>query len=229
VLQSINDIFMLNEIGTITTIREVIITVFISFILCLIISYTYTKTYKGKLYSQNFVQTLVIIGVVISIIIVAVGSNIARAFSLSGALSIIRFRSSVGDPKDIAFIFFVLGAGLATGAGLFIPAIIFVILLSALILLLYSLDFGGNRGRNKLLRITVPENLNYEGLFDDILEKHLEEFTLMRVQSTELGTMFELVYSIVNKMDSSEKDMLDDIRSRNGNLKVMLILDQQVM
>lgn len=228
-LQSINDIFMLNEIGTITTIREVIITVFISFILCLIISYTYTKTYKGKLYSQNFVQTLVIIGVVISIIIVAVGSNIARAFSLSGALSIIRFRSSVGDPKDIAFIFFVLGAGLATGAGLFIPAIIFVILLSALILLLYSLDFGGNRGSNKLLRITVPENLNYEGLFDDILEKHLEEFTLMRVQSTELGTMFELVYSIVNKMDSSEKDMLDDIRSRNGNLKVMLILDQQVM
>lgn len=228
-LQSINDIFMLNEIGTITTIREVIITIFISFILSLIISYTYIKTYKGRLYSQTFAQTLVILGVVISIIIVAIGSNIARAFILSGALSIIRFRSAIGDPKDIAFIFFVLGAGLAAGAGLFLPAIIFVVLLSALIFLLYSLDFGNNKGKNKMLKITVPENLNYEGLFDDILEKYLEEFTLMKVQTTELGTMFELVYSIVNKADGNEKDMIDDIRSRNGNLKVILLLDQQLM
>lgn len=225
----IMDIFMLQEIGTVTTIREVIITVFVSFILSMIIAYVYIKTYRGRFYSQNFVQTLVIIGVVISIIIVAIGSNIARAFSLSGALAIVRFRSIIADPKDIAFIFFVLGAGLATGAGLLVPAIIFVILLSALILLLDAVDFGKNRGKNKLLKITIPENLNYEGLFDDVLEKYLKEYTLLRVRTVELGTMFELVYSIVHGEEVNEKDMIDEIRARNGNLRVDVIMDQQYM
>ncbi|SNS62773.1 protein of unknown function [Anaerovirgula multivorans] len=228
-IQSINDIFMFNEIGTITTMREVIITIFISFILSVMISYTYIKTYKGKFYSQTFAHTLIIVGVVIAIVIVAIGSNIARAFSLAGALSIIRFRSTIGDPRDIAFIFFVLGAGLASGAGLFLPAFVFVILLCGLIFLLHYMDFGARDGKQKILKIMVPENLNFEGLFDDILEEHLEEYSLMSIRTTSLGTMFELVYSIRSKGINEEKNLMDEIRSRNGNLNVTVLLDEQLM
>ncbi|AOY78261.1 DUF4956 domain-containing protein [Clostridium formicaceticum] len=220
---------MLNEIGTITTLREVIITILISFLLGWMISYTYIKTYKGRFYSQTFAQTLIIVGVVISIIIVAIGSNIARAFSLAGALSIIRFRSTIGDPRDIAFIFFVLGAGLASGAGLFIPAIVFVAMLCGLIFILYNLDYGAKKEKQKILKIMVPENLNFEGLFDDLLEKYLEEFSLMSIRTTNLGTMFELMYSIKSREGTEEKALMDDIRSRNGNLNVIILLDEQLM
>ncbi|SES81581.1 protein of unknown function [Natronincola peptidivorans] len=228
-LNTINDIFMINEIGTITTVREVIFTILVSFVLGLMISYTYIKTYKGKFYSQTFAHTLIILGVVISIVIVAIGSNIARAFSLAGALSIIRFRSSIGDPRDIAFIFFVLGAGLASGAGLFIPAAVFTVILCALIFVLYHIDFGARDGKQKILKITVPENLNFEGLFDDLLKEHLEEFSLQSIRTTNLGTMFELVYSIRSKDNVDEKTLIDDIRSRNGNLNVTILMDEQLM
>ncbi|KJF25882.1 cell division protein FtsZ [Clostridium aceticum] len=220
---------MLNEIGTITTLREVIITIVISSLLGLMISYTYTKTYKGRFYSQTFAQTLIIVGIVISIIIVAIGSNIARAFSLAGALSIIRFRSTIGDPRDIAFIFFVLGAGLASGAGLFIPAIVFVAMLCALIFILYHLDYGAKKEKQKILKIMVPENLNFEGLFDDLLQQHLKEFSLMSIRTTNLGTMFELMYSIKTKEETEEKVLMDDIRARNGNLNVVILLDEQLL
>lgn len=220
---------MWNELGTITTLKEVVVTIFISFLLGLIISYTYIKTYRGRYYSQTFAQTLIIVGVVISIIIVAIGSNIARAFSLAGALSIIRFRSTIGDPRDIAFIFFVLGAGLAAGAGLFLPAAVFVMILSGLIYGLYYINYGSKRGKEKTLKITVPENLNFEGLFDDVLQSHLEAYSLLSVRTTNLGTMFELVYSIRTSDTVSEKALIDDIRARNGNLNVTILLDQQLM
>ena len=218
---------MLSDIGIRATISEIILAIAVSFSLGLIISFVYKKTYKGPFYSQDFVHTLVIIGVVISIIIVAIGSNVARAFSLAGALSIIRFRSSIGNPRDIAFIFFVMGAGLATGAGLLLPAIIFVVVLSSLIYLLHMLNYGAKKEKNKILKITVPENLNYEGIFDETFNEHLLEYTLLSVSTVSLGTLFELVYSIRISDDMSDKNLIDDIRAINGNLKVSLILDAQ--
>ncbi|MFP4697134.1 MAG: DUF4956 domain-containing protein [Eubacteriales bacterium] len=226
-MQDIKDLFLLESGVITTTIAEVVITITISFMLGLIISFIYKKTYKGKYYSQNFAQTLIIIGVVISIIIVAIGSNIARAFSLAGALSIIRFRSAIGNPRDIAFIFFAMGAGLATGAGLFLPAITFVIILSGLIFLLHILNYGESKKKNKILKIIIPEDLNYEGLFDEILKKNLTSYKLLSINTTNLGTLFELVYIIQSKRDVVDKSLIDDIRAINGNLKVTVLLDEQ--
>lgn len=228
-VESLQEIFMYNEVGIIITTREVIITLFIAFILGVIISWTYMKTYKGKLYSQIFAHTIVIVTVVISIIIVAIGSNIARAFSLAGALSIVRFRSIISDPKDIAFIFFALGAGLASGAGLFLPAICFVLILSALIFLLYYLDFAARDSKQKVLKIMVPENINFEGLFDDVLDKYLEEYSLSSIRTARLGTMFELLYSVRSRGLEEDKELMDEIRSRNGNMDVILLLDEQLI
>lgn len=220
---------MLEDLIVRATISEVLLTIAVSFALGLIITWVYQKTYSGPYYSQTFVHTLVIVGVVISIIIVAIGSNIARAFSLAGALSIIRFRSAISDPKDIAFIFFVMGAGLATGAGLYVPAIVFVIVLSALIYILKYINYGQKPGVQKLLKITLPENLNFEGLFDDLLDTHLISYKLLSIRTTNLGTMFELSYAIESPSQTSDKALIDDIRARNGNLNVTILLGQQLM
>lgn len=225
----LNSILQYGEATTRATVLEVSLTIGISFVLGLLISYTYIKTYRGRYYSQSFLHTLIIVGVVISVIIVVIGSNIARAFSLAGALSIIRFRSAIRDPRDVAFIFFAMGTGLACGAGLFLPAIAFTIILCGLIYLLFKLDYGSRRAMQKLLKITIPENLNYEGLFDDILKENLEYFSLLSVRTTNLGTMFELVYSIRGKEKGSEKVLMDEIRARNGNLNVTILLDEQSM
>lgn len=223
------DIFKFSDVTTRVAVGEVFITILLSFILGLLITTVYIKTYRGRLYSQTFAHTLIIVSVVIAIVIVVVGSNIARAFSLAGALSIIRFRSSIRDPRDVAFIFFAMASGLACGTGLFLPAIVFVVVLSGIIYLLYSINYGDRKITQKILKITLPENLNYEGLFDDIFQKYLDEYDFISVRTINLGTMFELAYTIQMAKEVSDKMLIDDIRARNGNLNVTILLDHQQM
>lgn len=209
------------------SIEEILTIIAVSFILQLLISFVYIKTHEGKNYSKSFVETLIIIGVVISLIIIAVGSNLAKAFSLGGALSIIRFRSIMRDPKDIAFIFFAMATGLACGSQLFLPTIVFVVCVCGIIILLYFTGFAENKNVGKILRIQLLENMNYENLFNELLEKYLKEYTLVSIKTINMGTMFELRYSIKEKQGISEKDFIDEIRTRNGNLRVIITLDCQ--
>lgn len=228
-MEQLTELLRLHEIGARATAVEVLFTIGVCFVLQMIIGYTYIRTHKGRFYSQSFVHTMVIVGVVISVIIIVIGSNIARAFSLAGALSIIRFRSAIRDPRDVAFIFFSMGVGLACGSGLFTAATLLTVMLCLVIFILEGTDFGRREDKAKLLKITIPENLNYEGLYDDILRKFTDESTFLSVRTTSLGTMFELVYSVKVKRGTSEKEMLDEVRARNGNLNVSLTLDQQMM
>lgn len=221
------DLLQLNEIGARAAAIEVIFTVLVSFALQLLITYSYIRTHRGRFYSQSFVHTLIIVGVTISVIIIVIGSNLARAFGLVGALSIIRFRSAIRDPRDVAYVFFSMGVGLACGTGMFTAALILTVVLSLIVVLLETTDYGRKVDKQKLLKITIPENLNYEGLYDDVLHKYTDENTFMSVRTVSLGTMFEVVYSLKMKRGISEKDMIDEIRVRNGNLNVALLLDQQ--
>lgn len=226
-LEFLFDTMMLGIIETRTTVWEVVFTILLTFLLSLLISITYIKTYKGLYYSQSFAHTLVIVSVVISVIIIVIGSNIARAFSLAGALSIIRFRSAIRDPKDVAFIFLAMAVGLATGSNLHIPAIIFTLFSCSIIYLLWNLNFGSISNNKKILKVLLPENLNYDGLLDDIFEKYTDNYMLLSVRTINLGTMFELIFAIVISKDASEKEFLDAIRFRNGNLNVTLLLQEQ--
>ncbi|SMP57327.1 DUF4956 domain-containing protein [Anoxynatronum buryatiense] len=226
-MNALEELFRLHEVGARATAVEVIFTVLICFALQLLITYSYIRTHRGRFYSQSFVHTLVIVGVTISVIIIVIGSNIARAFSLAGALSIIRFRSAIRDPRDVAYVFFSMGVGLACGAGLFTAAIILSVLLSLIVVLLETTDYGRNEDKLKLLKITLPENLNYEGLYDDVLNKYTDQHSFLSVRTVSLGTMFEVVYSVRVKRGISEKEMIDEIRERNGNLNVALLLDEQ--
>jgi hypothetical protein len=197
----------------------------VSFVLGLLVSVVYMKTHKTKTPSQSFALTLVMLPAVIAVIILLVGSNVARAFSLAGAFSIIRFRSAPGDPKDITYVLFAMAVGLAAGMGFLLYAAVVGIALCAVILILETLKFGKTRGTEKLLKITIPENLDYQNAFDGVMEKFTLSAKLNKVKTADLGSLYELNYSVVTRDGLSEKDFIDELRCRNGNLTITLVLD----
>lgn len=201
---------------------EGLMAILLSFGLALIITKVYQITYKGPRYSQSFVHTVIIMSVVASIVMIVIGNSVAVAFGLVGAFSIIRFRTAMGDPKDIAFIFFGMITGIACGLGFYQLAILFVLTLSLMIYLLAVLNYGQGDENEKILKITIPENLHYENVFDDIFATYLEYVILDGVETTNQGTMLQLQYTVRSKMGTSDKDLIDAIRARNANLQVSL-------
>jgi hypothetical protein len=180
------------------------------------------KTCAKSSYSQNFSLTLVLVPTVIAIIILLIGSNVARAFSLAGAFSIIKFRSAPGDPKDIAYVLFTMAAGLASGVGFYGYAVLFTVALCLLMVILHLMDFGARKTSQKLLKITIPEDLDYEGAFDEIFEQFTTGYDLRKIRTTDLGSLYELVYTVIMDNKVSQKQFLDALRCRNGNLNITL-------
>lgn len=199
-----------------------VLTIIISFVLGGLISLTYMKTCSKGGYSRNFSLTLVMIPTVIAIIILLIGSNIARAFSLAGAFSIIKFRSAPGDPKDIAYVLFTMAAGLACGVGAFAYAALFTAVLCILMVILDFFRYGTAGISQKQLKIAIPEDLDYEGAFDDIFARFTVDHELKRVRTINLGSLYELVYTVTMKNGTGQKEFLDELRCRNGNLNITL-------
>ena len=215
---------------TISTIdiSTAIITVIVSFAVGVLISITYMKTAGRENYSQNFALTMVLTPAVIAVIILLIGSNIARAFSLAGAFSIIRFRSAPGEPKDIAYVLFTMAAGLAAGTGFYGYSVLFTVLMCAIMFVLHLTKFGYTKNTGQLLKISVPENIDYEGVFDEILEKYTVDHNLLKVRTADLGSLYQLSYSVTLRDGTSRKEFLDELRCRNGNLNITLSMAQEV-
>ena len=205
------------------TVLSALITMGMALLFGLVISFTYMKT-KEDGYQQSFVITLTMLPVILSVIILFVGSNVARAFSLAGTLSIIRFRSAPGDPKDIGYIFFTIAAGLACGVGLYAYGAMFTVLLCVFMAVLAKVHFGKSASSQKLLKIVIPEDLNYEGVFDEILDRYTRGFKLNKVRTTDLGSLYELIYNINMDEKQNQKEFMDELRCRNGNLSITLAL-----
>ncbi|WP_195430563.1 DUF4956 domain-containing protein [Clostridium sp. D46t1_190503_E9] len=193
-----------------------------SIVLGLIISLAYMKTHKKEGYSTGFTITLIMLPVIIAIIILLVGNNVARAFSLAGAFSIIRFRSAPGDPKDITYVFFTLAVGLTCGMGYIGYAFIFTLILCALTLILDSTKFAMPKTKTSKLKITIPEDLNYDGIFDDILNKYTNSWHVETIKTRDFGSLFEIHYIIHMKLDANQKKFIDELRCKNGNLNISL-------
>lgn len=187
----------------------------------LAIGFTYFKTQKEN-YQRSFCLTLLMLPVILSVIIIFVGSNVARAFSLAGTLSIIRFRSAPGEPKDIGYIFFDIAAGLACGVGLYGYGALFVAILCLIMIFSEKIKLFEKSQPKKILKITIPENLSYENAFKDIFEEYTTSFSLVKIKTTDLGSLFELEYLVSMKENYSEQEFLNEIRCRNGNLNIIL-------
>ncbi|WP_409340618.1 DUF4956 domain-containing protein [Paenibacillus sp. MBLB4367] len=217
---------ILNSTGTTTdlTLSHAVLTILISISLGLIISFTYMKTSLRSGYSPNFTLTMVILPAIVAVIILLIGSNIARAFSLAGAFSIIRFRSAPGDPKDIAYVLLTMAAGLAVGVGSFGYAVLFTICLCLLMFILSMTRFGVKKATQLMLKVTIPEDLGYEEAFDEVFKKFRIAYELKKVRTTELGSLYELVYLVTMDHVTNQKEFLDAIRVRNGNLEIALTM-----
>ena len=175
-----------------------------------------------RMYSQSFVLTLVIIPCIVQMVIMLVNENVGTGVAVAGAFSLVRFRSAQGRGEEITGIFLAMAAGLATGMGYIFVAIIFAVIVSVIELLLRLIRFGGGEAMSRKLRITIPEDLDFEGRFDDIFNNYLKRYELIQVKTCNMGTMYRLDFDVVVKPSESVKEFMDKLRERNGNLEIML-------
>ena len=176
--------------------------------------------YKSR-YTQSFILTLAMLPAVVQVVIMLVNGNIGAGVAVAGTFSLVRFRSAPGTAREIGMIFLAMAIGLATGMGYVALAVFFFLVMAAFVLLLTCLRFGGGNGQERELKITIPENLDYEGLFDDLFQKYARSARLERVKTTNMGTLYELHYSVVLKGERIPKEFLDELRCRNGNLNIV--------
>ena len=211
------------EINSGSNIINTVMAVLVAAVLGVIIYFTYKLTCKAFMYDEEVGLVLIVVPIVVALLLSVIGTSIARAFSLAGALSIIRYRSVMMSPKSLVYIFFGMGAGFITGVGLYLPALIFVLLTCAF-MVVYGMLTSGKKGTvsRKTLLVDVPESINYDGLFEETLKKYTDGFALSSVGIVNGGTVTELVYQVKLKDTADTKAMLDELRVLNGNFKILL-------
>lgn len=171
-------------------------------------------------YSKNFVVTLALMPAMVQLVIMIVNGNLGVGVAVMGAFSLVRFRSIPGSAREIGSIFFAMAVGLATGMGYLAVAALFLVVVGLMTMVLNSTGFGEQKTKEKELRITIPEDLDYTGLFDDLFGKYTRKSELVRVKTTNMGSLYELRYHVVLQDAGNEKSFLDELRCRNGNLNI---------
>ncbi|MBR6402350.1 MAG: DUF4956 domain-containing protein [Eubacterium sp.] len=176
---------------------------------------------KNK-YSKSFVVTITLLPSIVALIIVLVNGNIGAGVAVAGAFSLVRFRSAPGRGQEITSIFLAMAVGLVLGMGYLGLAIVFSIIIAGINLILNVTGFGGKENEERVLKIMVPENLDFEERFDDIFTKYLDSYTYDEVKTTNMGSLYKISLKVILKSGSSVKAMMDEIRQRNGNLEISL-------
>ena len=176
--------------------------------------------YKNR-YSQSFVLTLALLPAMVQVVIMLVNGNIGAGVAVAGAFGLVRFRSAPGSAREIGLIFLAVTLGIATGMGYVALAVVFFLIIAVYAVALMSLRFGAGRANERVLRITIGENLDYEGLFDDLLDQYAARWELDTVKTTNMGALYELTYKVTLKEPRVPKEFLDALRCRNGNLNIV--------
>ncbi len=176
---------------------------------------------KNK-YTKSFVITLVLLPAIVELVIILVNGNIGAGVAVAGAFSLVRFRSAPGKGQEITSIFLAMAVGLATGMGYCGIAVVFTVIVAILNLLLNISGFGGKDEESRCLKITVPENLDFEGKFEDVFEKYMESYEYDEIKTTNMGSLYKITLNVVAKHGISVKEMMDELRKRNGNLEISL-------
>jgi len=198
------------------------ICVIVAIILGIFISFIHMKTSK---YSKNFVITLAILPLLVAIVMFMVNGNLGTSIAIVGAFSLVRFRSIPGTSREIASVFWAMAIGLAIGMGQVVFGSLVTFIIGILLVLFYKTNFGNDDMGNKILTIVIPENLDYDTVMDDVFVKYLDNYELLRVKTTNLGSLFELNYNIKLKKNIKMQEFINDLRVRNGNLKICIHKD----
>lgn len=215
---------MLNyvDISTIT-VGVALKTLVSTLVLSLLIALVYIFTHRKTGFPSSMIISILLMGPIASIIVVCIGSNLARAISIGGGLALIRYRNTVEDPKDLVYLFLSLATGMACGTGFVGYAVIAVVLLLLVLIIAHLTKFDSFGGNTMKLLVVIPEDLDFYDIFEPVLKNYCKYFHLEKIRTTDYGTLAELHYRIKLKDISKQKMLMDEIRERNGNLNVTLV------
>ncbi len=208
-----------SELTTVISVADFMLCLGFSLVLGLVMAITYM--YRAR-YTKSFVVTLALLPAVVCVVIMLVNGNVGTGVAVAGAFSLVRFRSVPGTAKEICALFLAMGAGLIAGMGYLGFAALFTIAMCAMFVIYNRVDFGykKNAATYKTFTITIPEDLDYSEIFDDIFGEYTTSHDLVRVKTTNMGSMFRLTYNVMLRDVRREKEMIDKLRCRNGNLEI---------
>lgn len=207
------------QVTTVISVGSFLLCVGTALIIGLILAGVYT--YRNR-YTRSFLMTLALMPAIVCVVIMMVNGNVGTGVAVAGTFSLVRFRSVPGTAKEIGAIFLAMCAGLISGMGYLGYAVLFTLVMSGITLLYSRVNFGSKRNQEnyKVLHITVPEDLDYTGAFDEVLDKYASSHELVQVKTTNMGSLFRLTYNLALNSAEAEKELIDKLRCRNGNLEI---------
>ena len=215
------------ELASVISISDFLLCLGTAMVLGLVMALSYMFRTR---YTKSFVVTLALLPGVVCVVIMLVNGNVGTGVAVAGAFSLVRFRSVPGTAKEICALFLAMGTGLIAGMGYLGFAALFTVVMCAAFLVYNCLDLGQKKSasRYKILTVTIPEDLDYASVFDDIFEEYTSGCDLIRVKTTNMGSLFRLTYEITLRDPAQEKQMIDKLRCRNGNLEISVSRQETV-
>lgn len=210
------------SVGMTLEITNVMRSLIFAFIAGALIAISYYIVTHNEGRSAYFVTSIIVLPAVIAILIMMVGSDIARAFSLGGVFALIRFRSEPGNPRDITYICITMAAGLACGTGYIGFGLLFVLIICAVLIIIKFVGIANQKSPDMLLKVTVPEDADFESMFNEVFDKYTRYHTLERVKTADFGALYQLWFRVKLKNENAKKEFVDDLRVLNSNLTISL-------
>lgn len=207
------------DMTSVITVSDFLLCIGCSLVIGLVLAFTYM--YRSR-YTKSFIVTLALLPAVVCVVIMMVNGNVGAGVAVAGAFSLVRFRSVPGTAKEITMLFLAMGAGLIAGMGYLGFACLFTVIMCVFSIIYNCMDFGTKKNADtyRTLNITIPEDLDYTGVFDEILNAYTSSYELLRVKTTNMGSLFKLTYNMTLKDVTLEKELIDKLRCRNGNLEI---------
>jgi hypothetical protein len=215
--------FDVQDLSGTFSVGDIAIALTLSFILSAMIGWVYRFTHRNISYSQSYVQTLVILGMLIALIMLVVGSNIARAFALVGALSVVRFRNAIKETRDVGFIFLVMGVGMAAGTRFYTLAIVAAVAISLIIVVMYRFNWFASSVQRQVVKVQIPPDGNYTDNIQDVLIAHTSEFELVGMESIRGGALTEIMYTVRLKKGHEPGQLIAALGERTGGQRVTVL------
>ena len=205
------------------SVGDIAIALSLSFLLSAGIGWVYRFTHRNVSYSQSYVQTLIILGMLIALIMLVVGSNIARAFALVGALSVVRFRNAIKETRDVGFIFLVMAVGMAVGTRFYTLAIVSAVAISLIIVVMFRFNWFALNVQRQVVKVQVPPDGNHTGDIQDVLIRYTTEFELVSLESIRGGALTELMYTVQLKKGSEPGELISALSERTSGQRVTVL------
>ncbi|GGM08721.1 MULTISPECIES: DUF4956 domain-containing protein [Micromonospora] len=215
--------FTFQDLSGTFSMADIAVALSLSFLLSTMIGYIYRFTHRNVSYSQSYVQTLVILGMLIALIMLVVGSNIARAFALVGALSVVRFRNAIKETRDVGFIFLVMGVGMACGTRFYSLAIVAAVAISLIILVMYRFNWFASNVQRQVVKVQVPPDGNHTEAIKDVLIRFTSEFELVSMETIRGGALTEIMYTVRLKKGHEPGELISALSERTSGQRVTVL------